>query len=92
MRTAAVVDANKDGLPDILLGGNFYENNIEMGRYDADYGTLLLNRGRGGFTAEPLNGLSIRGQVRHIAPIQLNKETAYFLALNNDSARVIRFK
>ncbi len=92
MRTAAVVDANRDGLPDILLGGNYYENNIEMGRYDADYGTLLVNRGKGGFTTEPLNGLSLRGQIRHIAPIMINQAPAYFLALNNDSARVIRFK
>ena len=45
LRTAMVVDANNDSLPDILLGGNFYANNIEMGRSDADFGTVLLNKG-----------------------------------------------
>ena len=40
-RDAVIVDANHDSLPDILLVGNFYENNIQMGRYDADFGTLL---------------------------------------------------
>jgi hypothetical protein len=40
-RDAIVVDANTDGLPDILLMGNYYDNNIQMGRYDADFGTIL---------------------------------------------------
>ena len=31
-RDAVVVDANHDSLPDILLVGNYYENNIQMGR------------------------------------------------------------
>ena len=92
LRTAAVVDANKDGLPDILMGGNYYENNIEMGRYDAGYGSLLLNRGQGQFATEALNGLTIKGQLRHMAPVMINKQPAYFLAMNNDTARVIRFQ
>ena len=92
MRTAAVVDANKDGLPDILLGGNYYENNIEMGRYDAGYGILLLNKGKGAFTTEALNGLTIKGQLRHVSPMMINKQPAYFLAMNNDSVRIIHFK
>ena len=91
LRTAVVLDADKDQLPDILLAGNYYESNIEMGRYDAGYGTLLLNKGKGSFVAEALNGLSVKGQVRHIAPMMINKQPAFFLALNNDSARVIRF-
>ncbi|MDQ6844999.1 MAG: VCBS repeat-containing protein, partial [Bacteroidota bacterium] len=74
-KDAVVVNANNDDLPDILLMGNYYENNIEMGRYDADYGTILLNRGKGKFDAEILNGLQIKGQVRHIKKINLgNKE------------------
>ena len=35
-KDAVVVNANDDKLPDILLVGNYYDNNIEMGRYDAD--------------------------------------------------------
>ena len=40
-KTAALIDINNN-LPDILLGGNYYDNNIQMGRYDADYGTILI--------------------------------------------------
>ncbi len=45
-RDAVVIDANRDSLPDILLVGNYYDNNIQMGRYDADYATLLINHGK----------------------------------------------
>ncbi len=90
-RDAVVVNANNDGLPDILLVGNYYENNIEMGRYDADYGTILVNKGNGVFDAESINGLQVKGQVRHIKSINIGKEQAYILAKNNDSTLVIKF-
>ena len=92
MKTAAVIHANNDSLPDILLMGNYYENNIEMGRYDADYGTVLINKGNGKFAAEVLNGIAIKGQVRHIANVKIGKKEAFILGRNNDSARVIIFK
>jgi len=72
--------------------GNYYENNVQMGRYDADFGTLLLNRGNGSFAAESINGLQLKGQVRHISKINIGKQEAYVVARNNDSAMIIRFK
>ena len=50
-KDAVVVDANNDSLPDILLGGNYYENNVQIGRYDADFGTILVNKANGKFDA-----------------------------------------
>lgn len=90
-RDAVVVDANGDKLPDVLLAGNFYDNNIQMGRYDADFGTLLINKGNNTFATESLNGLQIKGQVRHILPINVNHQPAYIMAKNNDSVKLIRF-
>jgi hypothetical protein len=90
-RDAQVIDANNDGLPDILLGGNYYDNNIQMGRYDADFGSILVNRGKGNFTCESINGVAITGQVRKIKPIMIDGANAYILARNNDSVRVITF-
>lgn len=92
MKTALVVDANNDSLPDILIMGNYYDPNIEMGRYDADYGTMLINKGNGKFAAETIKGLTIKGQVRHALPITINKKPAFVLARNNDSAMIINFK
>jgi hypothetical protein len=91
-RDALVVDANGDSLPDILLFGNYYDNNVQMGRYDADFGTILLNLGHDSLTAVPLNGLAVKGQVRHIREISLAGKQAFILVKNNDSTRVIRFK
>jgi hypothetical protein len=86
-----VVDANHDSLPDILLVGNYYDNNIQMGRYDADYATLLVNQGNDSFRTESLNGVQIKGQVRHVRKISIAGKEAFVLARNNDSTMVIRF-
>jgi hypothetical protein len=90
-KDAVVVNANNDSLPDILLVGNFYENNIQMGRNDADFGTILINKGNNQFTCESINGLEIKGQVRHIKKINIGNQEAYILARNNDSVMVIKF-
>ncbi len=90
-KDAVVVNANNDSLPDILLVGNFYNNNIQMGRNDADFGTILINKGNGKFVCESINGLNIKGEVRHIKEINIGKEKAYVLARNNDSLMVIKF-
>jgi len=91
LRDAVVIDANKDNLPDILLFGNYYKNNIQMGRYDADFGTILLNKGKGNFTAENINGIQIKGEARHIRKIRINGKEAFVVARNNDAAVVIAF-
>jgi len=91
MKDAVVVNANDDNLPDILIMGNYYDPNIEMGRYDADFGTILINKGQGNFAAETINGLAVKGQVRHIRPVTIGKQPAFILARNNDSVMVIKF-
>jgi hypothetical protein len=91
IKDAVIVDANHDNLPDILLVGNYYDNNIQMGRYDADYGTVLINKGKGLLEAENINGLVIKGQVRKIKPITFNKRPSFVLAKNNDSTMLIQY-
>lgn len=91
-RDAVVVDANGDNLPDILLVGNYYDNNIQMGRYDADYGTLLINKGNGKFETSGLNGLQIKGQVRKIRSIKIKNQQSFILAKNDDAVQIIQFK
>lgn len=90
-RDAVVVDANQDSLPDLLLVGNYYENNVLMGRYDADFGSLLINLGQGNFSVQSLNGVVIKGQSRHVREIDIAGRKSYIIVRNNDSARVVRF-
>ena len=89
-KCAVIVNANNDNKPDILLMGNYYDSNIEMGQYDADYGTLLVNNGYGNFTSGPLNGLIVKGQIRHMLPIVIKNKQAIILAKNNDSTHLIQ--
>jgi enediyne biosynthesis protein E4 len=63
-----------------------------MGRYDADFGTVLINKGKDSFVCETINGLQIKGQSRHIKPISISNQQAYVIARNNDSAMVIKYK
>jgi hypothetical protein len=92
MKDGAVIDANHDDLPDLLLVGNYYDNNIEMGRYDADYSTLLINKGKGDFQVQPVHNMVSKGQVRHISPVHIQNKLAFVMAKNSDSTQVIEFK
>lgn len=90
-KDAVAINANEDNFPDILLAGNFYPNNIQMGRYDADYGTLLINNGKGSFGYEPLRGVVVKGEARHAKRLQLaNKRDVVVIARNDDSLLVIQ--
>ncbi len=85
-------DFNRDGKPDILLGGNFFEVKPEMGRYDANQGTVLLGDGKGNFSFMPFanSGLQIRGAVRDIQPINVGKEKRWIFSQNNAAVRVFK--
>ena len=92
-RDAAIADVNNDNNPDILLAGNFYPNNIQMGEYDAIMVQCLINNGNGNFTCLSLNGLCHKRGSTSLRKINLTgKEDSFILARNNDSTMVIKFK
>jgi len=91
-RDAVIVNANNGDRPDILLAGNFDHSNIQMGKYNADIGTLLINKGNGEFGCENLNGITLRGEVRHVRKIKTASKEIILLARNNDSTKVISFR
>lgn len=64
------VDINQDGQTDLLLGGNLYKVQPELGRYDASYGHCLINEGQGQFTDRAVElGFVIEGEIRDIQSI-----------------------
>jgi hypothetical protein len=87
VETLLADDFNQDGHLDVLLAGNFYPVNIQMGRYDAGYGLLLAGDGRGGFKAVPPaeSGFSIKGETRALRTVLLGGKT-YCLAVRNNDA------
>lgn len=90
-RSAVLVNANNDNLPDILLAGNYYSNNIHKGRNDADFGTLLVNNGNGNFSCQNLNGLLLKGEIRHLKNITISNKAAFIAAKNNEALTVFQF-
>ena len=88
----ATGDFNKDGKTDIMSAGNFYGVLPFEGRYDAGYGTILLNNGTGFLNASPLNsGLILEGEIRDIKKLKTVKGTTlYIFARNNNSLLFVR--
>jgi hypothetical protein len=88
-RTATIIQSNKNTLPNLFIAGNFYANNIELGRQDADFGLLLENKGKGSFKPSLVNSKPITGEIRNIQPIRVKNKNAFLLAKNNDSIQLI---
>ncbi|HLO82343.1 MAG TPA: VCBS repeat-containing protein [Chitinophagaceae bacterium] len=61
-----VQDFNEDGAMDMLLLGNNSRVKIRLGKWDANYGTLILGDGKGNFRYmnQARSGFAIRGDVR----------------------------
>lgn len=62
----SVSDIDQDGNPDLLLLGNNDYFKLRLGKFDANYGTLLLGDGKGKFKYldQKASGLDIKGNVR----------------------------
>jgi hypothetical protein len=69
--TITPLDYNKDGYEDLLLCGNMNRARLRPGKYDANYGLLLQNNGKGGFTYidQRQSGFYLTGDVRSVLPI-----------------------
>ena len=91
-RTAALVKDSVSKDRSILLLGNYFDNNIQMGRYDADFGSLVRWLGSDSLQWNPVPGYHFFGQVRHLAPIQLPSGAAWVLVRNNGKATAVRLR
>jgi len=90
-RTAISKDINGDNLPDLLLGGNFYENNVQVGRIDGDFGCVLINKGNGQFEYAAHSGVQIKGQIRNLTKIMMGNEENVLVGRNNDTSILVNF-
>lgn len=83
-------DLNRDGHPDLILGGNNFCFIPQFARLDASFGHVLMNNGKAGFTALPngTSGMELRGQIMDIKEINA-KDQRYLLVLQNDEQPVL---
>ena len=77
-------DFDDDGLPDILMAGNDFNINTQLGRLDAGQGLVLLNQGNGSFAKSLLYRPEIKGQARAISEVFIGKERNLVIGRNND--------
>ncbi|MFV8373706.1 VCBS repeat-containing protein [Flavobacterium sp. LB1P71] len=87
VNTICTLDVNKDGILDLILGGNQYEFKPQFTRLDANYGSVLLGSKNGTFTFLPYNksGFFMKGETKHIKIIKNKNNTIAVIAVINDN-------
>ena len=86
-------DFNGDGNVDILLAGNLHAAKPQVGKYDANYGILLLGDGKGNFTEtdKVATGLDIEGEVRDLKLINDGEKDILLIVMNDEAVKAFTF-
>jgi hypothetical protein len=84
----SIMDVNNDGNQDVLLFGNNSHTKLRLGKHDANYGTLLLNNGKGVFryVNQTQSGFDILGDVRSVLEIN----NTLFLGINGGKLKAFK--
>jgi len=88
VNTICTLDVNKDGILDIILGGNQYEFKPQYSRLDSNYGSLLLGSKKGTYNWIPSNksGFFVKGEIKHIRTVKGKNNVVSLIAVINDSS------
>jgi enediyne biosynthesis protein E4 len=89
MEAACVMNKANSAATKVMIGGNFYDCNIEMGRYDASFGNILTIGGGGNLSVKPIGDLRIDGQIRKIKKLTRLDKEVFLLGINDAPAQVI---
>jgi enediyne biosynthesis protein E4 len=84
VNSITLVDVNEDSIKDILLFGNNSNARLKYGRIDANYGTVLINRGNFSFQflQNTSSGLQVTGDVKTSIAFRLQNELYLLLGIN----------
>ena len=87
VNTICTADVNKDGVLDIILGGNQYEFKPQFSRLDANHGSVLIGNKKGKYNWMPYNesGFFIKGEVQHLKIIKNKNNSISIMAVINDN-------
>ena len=85
-----VQDLNNDGFMDLIGVGNLYDAEVETVRYDASYGYILLNDGKGNFHPSNNNGFFCDKDMRMVSKININNKPHFIVASNNDTLSIFK--
>jgi len=87
----SIADFDKDGVQDVMAGGNQYQVKPQFGRYDASNGWFfkgVLNKGQ--FALEGGQDLGIKGQIRDIEFIEVGKTKYILFAKHDDDLEIYK--
>jgi hypothetical protein len=87
-------DVNADGKTDLVMGGNQFGFLPQFGRLDANYGLVLINKGKRVLEVveDKQSGLAITGQVRDMLLIQQSKQKSVLFIRNNQFPVFMKIK
>jgi hypothetical protein len=87
-------DVNADGKIDLVMGGNQFGFLPQFGRLDANYGLVLINKGKRVLQVveDKQSGLAITGQVRDMLLIQQPKQKSVLFIRNNQVPVFMKIK
>jgi len=87
-----IIDANQDGVKDILIAGNMHGSEIETPRNDASIGLVLLGSKEGTYSPVPVNesGFFAKGDVKSMMPIIVKNQRAFLIGKNDDGAQLFQ--
>jgi hypothetical protein len=79
-------DVNADGTVDLVMTGNLYATDVQIGRYDAFKGLVLKGDGAGGFESISIRqtGLILDNDGRSLVEINNEDGSSYLFASNNN--------
>lgn len=89
---AELIEKDSGGPWELLMLGNFFDSNIQLGLYDADNGSLFDLRKNHLLEPRPLLDERIEGQVRRIQKINVGTQTLYLILRNNDKLMALAKK
>lgn len=86
-------DFDKDGVIDLVLGGNLYNVKPEIGSYDASYGQFLKGTGNGDFTVYSMDesGFFLDDQIRDFKIISHKQNDLLLVSKNNSTVDFYKY-
>lgn len=86
-------DFDKDGVVDLVLGGNLYNVKPEIGSYDASYGQFLKGTGNGDFTVFSMgeSGFFLDGEIRDFKIISHKQNDLLLVSKNNSTVDFYKY-
>ena len=94
VKTIVARDINNDDKIDLILGGNEFGFQPQLGRLDANAGEVLLNNGKGGWIvlSEYESGIRINAQVRDMVTINYGAKECVLFLMNNEEPVLFELK